>query len=219
MTNHDHHESAHPDRFSEAAADWDERPGHVERAQQVAAAIRMTLPLRPDTHALEIGGGTGLLARSLREAIGTAVVTDVAPGMVEVAARALREPGFEGWEARRYDIEHDPVIAERFDLVLGLLTLHHMGDIPAVVARCVELLKPGGFVAFVDLDHDEDGAFHASVHDFDGHHGFTRDNVRTWLNDAGLTRIQLSTAGTVVKEVDGQEREFPLFLATGQRPA
>lgn len=207
------------DRFSEEAATWDDDAGHVERARAVAAVVRDGVPLRSDMHALEIGGGTGLLARALADELGTVVVTDVAPGMVTAAAAALDDPRYDGWSARLYDIEHDPLPEERFDLVLGQLALHHMGDVAAVVRRCAKLLRPGGWVALVDLDHDPDGDFHAAVQDFHGHDGFTRDSVQGWLEAAGLTDVAISDAGAVTKEVDSQERDFPMFLATARLPA
>lgn len=210
---HDH-DHGHTDRFSESAATWDDDPGHVERARSVADVVRRVVPLRPDLHALEIGGGTGLLARALASDLGTVLVTDVAPGMVEAASQALGKPEYDGWAARRYDIEHDPVLDERFDLVLGQLALHHMGDIPAVIRRCAELLRPGGRVALVDLDRDAEGAFHQHVHDFDGHDGFTREDISAWLVQAGFDEVALTDAGHVEKA----EGTFPMFLATGRLP-
>ncbi|TQL70296.1 methyltransferase family protein [Nocardioides albertanoniae] len=206
------------DRFNEEAASWDEDQTNVERARVVAAAIRDVAPLHGDMHALEIGGGTGLLARALADDLGTVVVTDVSPGMVEAAARALDDPRYDGWEARLYDIEHDPLPEDRFDLVMAQLALHHMGDVPAVVRRCAELLRPGGSVALVDLDHDPEGAFHAAVPDFQGHHGFLRDDVRGWLEAAGFTHVTVTGAGVETKEVESVAREFPMFLASGRLP-
>lgn len=204
------------DRFSEEAATWDEDEGHVERAREVAGVLREAVALRPDMDVLEIGGGTGLLSRELADDIGRATVTDVAPGMVAAAQGALADPRYPGWEARRYDVEHDPLLQERHDLVLGLLALHHMGDVAAVIGRCAELLRPGGAVALVDLDHDPDGAFHAHVDDFDGHDGFTRGDLRQWLEGAGFRDVRTGDAGTVTKESEGVERDFPMFLATGR---
>lgn len=202
------------DRFSESAATWDEDPGHVERAASVAAVVRRVVPLHDGVHALEIGGGTGLLARALADDLGTVLVTDIAPGMVEAATKALDKPEYAGWGARLYDIEHDPVLDERFDLVLGQLALHHMGDVPAVIGRCAELLRPGGRVALVDLDRDPEGAFHQHVPDFDGHDGFTREDIAAWLEQAGFIEVATTDAGAVEKA----EGVFPMFLATGRIP-
>ncbi|MDN5797400.1 MAG: class I SAM-dependent methyltransferase [Intrasporangium sp.] len=207
------------DRFSEDAPTWDQRPGHTERARSVADVIRAALPLRADMRALEIGGGTGLLARALAGDLGRVVVTDVAPGMVAAAHQALDDARYVGWEARRYDIEHDPLPDASFDLVLGLLTLHHMDDVASVIGRCAQLLRPGGYLALVDLDHDPAGAFHAGVPDFHGHDGFRREDVRAWFKAAGLVEVSLTTAGSVTHETDGGPRDFPMFLATGRRPA
>ena len=205
------------DRFNEEAASWDEDQTNLERTNAVAAAIRDIAPLRGDMHALEIGGGTGLLARALADDLGTVVVTDVSPGMVEAAARALDDPRCAGWEARLYDIEHDPLPEDRFDLVMAQLALHHMGDVPAVVRRCAELLRPGGSVALVDLDHDPEGAFHASVPDFQGHHGFPREDVQGWLEEAGFSDVRMTDAGEATMDADSGQA-FPMFLATGRRP-
>lgn len=204
------------DRFSAEAATWDEDPAHVERARSVAGYVRDAVALRPDMRVLEIGGGTGLLSRELAGDVGRVTVTDVAPGMVEAAKGALDDPRYAGWEARLFDIEHDPLPDERYDLVLGLLALHHMGDVAGVVGRCTQLLREGGQVALVDLDHDPEGHFHRHVHDFDGHDGFTRDDVRGWLEAAGLGDVAVVDCGVVTKEHEGQERDFPMFLATGR---
>lgn len=209
---------SHTDQFSEKAATWDDDPGNVARAHAVAALVRDAVPLQADTRALEIGAGTGLLARALADDLGSVTVTDVAPGMVAAASAALSDPRYRGWEARRFDIEQDPVLSERYDLILGLLTLHHMRDIGAVLRRCADLLKPGGWVAMTDLDHDPQGDFHASVHDFHGHDGFTREAVHTWLTEAGFIDVSLADAGSVTKEIDNQSREFPMFLAVARLP-
>lgn len=207
------------DRFSDEAAGWDEKPGHADRARSVAAVVRSAVPLRPGMSVLEIGGGTGLLARALAEDIGTAVVTDVAPGMVEVATSVLDDPRYAGWSARLFDVEHDELPAERYDLVLALLALHHMGDVGAVIDRCGRLLAPAGHLALIDLDHDADGAFHAHVHDFDGHNGFRREDVAGWFDSAGLVDVATADAGVVDKEgADGAPAQFPMFIATGRRP-
>lgn len=206
------------DHFDEEASGWDDQPHRVERAQIVAEAIRRAIPLRDAPTAVEIGGGTGLLSRSLAADLGPVTVTDVAPGMVAPAEAALDDPRYAGWRAVRYDAEHDPLPPDRYDLVLSLLALHHMGDVGAVVRTAFDLLRPGGHVALADLDRDPDGAFHADVEGFDGHDGFDRVTVTGWLADAGFVDVAVTTAHVEPMLVDGGERHFPAFLATGRRP-
>ena len=221
--NHGHthapgHEPDGLDRFSAHADTWDEKPGAVERAESVAAAIRAAIGLTGEESALEIGGGTGLLSRALADDIGTALVTDVAPGMVAAAERVLADDAYAGWRAGLFDVERDPLPEERFDLVLSQLALHHMGDIPAIIGRLFTLLRPGGHVALADLEHDADGGFHRHIEDFHGHHGFTREALTGWLADAGFVDVDVTVAGHDTKDVEGETRRFPILLATGHRP-
>ena len=207
------------DRFSAEAATWDEQPDQAQRASVVADGIRAAVPLRSEMTAIEIGGGTGLLSRALADDLGAVTVTDSAPGMVEVATAVLAEPRFALWRVARYDVEHDPLPAERYDLVVSLLALHHMGDVAAVIRNTFALLQPGGWVALADLDHDPEGEFHSRVPDFDGHHGFTRDSVEAWLTAAGFVDVALTTAHREPKtDGSGDGQDFLLFLATGRRP-
>lgn len=215
---HEHRGVDDADRFSAEADSWDDKPGAVERADEVAAAIRSAIALSDKDCALEIGGGTGLLSRALAADIGSAVVTDVSTGMVAAATRALDDPRYSGWRAELFDIEHDRMPDERFTLVLSQLALHHMGDVGAVIRRMFELLEPGGHVALADLEHDADGGFHRHVHGFHGHHGFTREALNNWLQQAGFVDVSIRVAGHDTKDVDGVCRQFPILLATGRRP-
>ena len=131
----------------------------------------------------------------------------------------LADPRYAGWSARRLDIEHDDLPDETFALVLSQLALHPMGDVPGVIVRLAALLTPGGWVALADLEHDADGGFHRHVHGFSGHHGFSREDLGRWLTAAGLVEVTVGDAGFDVKEVEGEERRFPLLLAAGRRPS
>ena len=57
--------------FDAAAATWDENPGRVKVAHDVARAIRETVKLMPDLDVLDFGCGTGLLTLQLQPSVGT----------------------------------------------------------------------------------------------------------------------------------------------------
>ncbi|MDD4138360.1 MAG: methyltransferase domain-containing protein, partial [Methanoregula sp.] len=68
--------------FDSAASTWDEDPGRVKMAHDVARAIRETVTLRPDMDVLDFGCGTGLLALNLQPHIRTITGVDSSQGML-----------------------------------------------------------------------------------------------------------------------------------------
>lgn len=205
--------------FDDKAATWDDDPEKVARSAQVAAAIRRQIDLAAQPRTMEIGAGTGLLARALRDDLGETVLADSSPGMLEAAQAVIVREGLPGWSTALADVDLGELPPGPFDLVLSQLALHHMAEPGRVLRLIGEVLAPGGHLALADLDHDPEGAFHKAHGDFHGHDGFDRQHVSAWLDDLGFTDIEITTATTLTKEVDGAPRDFPIFLATARKPA
>ncbi len=98
---------------------------------------------------LEIGSGTGYFSLNLLQAgaIGSAVCTDISPGMLDtLQANAARL----GLDVRTVACEAEalPFEDRSFDLVLGHAVLHHLPDLPAAFAEFSRVLAPGGMVVF-----------------------------------------------------------------------
>lgn len=215
--------------FDEAAATWDDDPAKLARARASAAVIRAELPLHGEDRVLEVGGGTARLSIALADAVGRITVSDASQAMVEKARRNITDAGLaERFEAIRLDLtgtdaEVGAVVdTGSYDGVWTMLMLHHVDDVARVLARLHGLLRPGGWIAIIDLDEDPHGAFHRHNPDFDGHHGFGREQFAEQLAQAGFTDVRLVDAGVVDKEVTGQHEAertvapFPLFLAIGR---
>ncbi len=199
-----------PETFDERAATWDDEK-HLRRASRVAALLRETLPLTPDTRLLDYGAGTGLLSQHLVDDVGHLIVADPSEGMREVARGKVDSGVLPGAEVIDLDLARDPAPDHlEVDVVATVMALHHVPDLPPVLAAFAQLLAPGGHLAIVDLEA-EDGSFHGE--DFDGHHGFARDRLTDWLIDAGFDAPRFRHAMTMTKE----ERTYELFLAVAQR--
>lgn len=198
--------------FDEKAATWDADPAKVERAQVVARAIRATVPLDRSTRMLEYGAGTGLVTQALRDAVGPVTMADTSGGMRDVM-RAKVDAGVIS-DARIWDLDltTGPVPDERFDLVVTVMTLHHIPDLDPLLSAFATLLVEGGHLCVVDLD-EEDGSFHTDG--FAGHHGFDRTALASQLAAAGFTGIAFQDCHQVVR--DGAR--YPLFLAVCVRSA
>ncbi|MGI8679451.1 MAG: class I SAM-dependent methyltransferase [Jatrophihabitans sp.] len=103
----------------------------------------------PYGKSLELGCGTGFFTLNLKLAgvIEEGHVTDLSPGMVEVAQRNARGLGFEV-AGKVADAEALPYPDDSFDIVIGHAVLHHIPDLDLAFREIMRVLKPGGRFVF-----------------------------------------------------------------------
>ena len=148
-------------RFDDAAATWDDDPGHEERQVAVARAIEAAVNLSPRMSAVDVGGGTGRLSILLADRVGSVVVTDPSAGMVQVARERIEAAGLsDRLRAVQADLTIDRLDGV-YDVVWSSMALHHVPDLDGLLRSVAGLLVDGGRLAIADLDEDPDGAFHA----------------------------------------------------------
>ena len=199
--------------FDDRAATWDDDPDHERRQVAVARAIEEAVSLDPRMSAVDIGGGTGRLSILLSDRVGSVVVTDPSPGMVRVARERIEAAGLgDRLRAVQADLTTDR-IEGTYDVVWSSMALHHVQNLDRLLRSVAELLVEGGRLAIADLEKDADGAFHADRADFDGHHGFDRDDLAERLARAGFADVSFLDATTILKD----DREFGLFLCTATK--
>lgn len=200
-------------RFDDAAATWDDDPGHEKRQLAVAQAIKEAVNLSPGMRAVDVGGGTGRLSILLAELVGTVVVTDPSAGMVQVARERIEAAGLgDRVRAVQADLTTDR-LEGWYDIVWSSMALHHVQDLDGLFRSVAGLLVDGGRVCIADLDEDPDGAFHADKVDFNGHHGFDRQRLGEQLTRAGFADASFVDATTILKS----DREFSVFLCTATK--
>lgn len=196
--------------FDARAEGWDDA-NKVKRAKDVAAGIRRAVPLSRSMRALEYGAGTGLLSFCLRDALGPITLADSSAGMRVVAERKIAAANAQEMRVIDLDLMHDPVPPERYDLIFSMMTLHHVPDVPRVLAALHSMLNPKGWLCLADLDA-EDGSFHGP--DVEVHHGFERQTLRSWLTAADFADVSVDECCSI--EHGG--RSYSIFLATCGRP-
>lgn len=204
-----------PTNFDERAATWDEDPTRVKRAQAAAEAIRAVVPLAASMRVLEYGAGTGLVSQLLAGEVGSLTLADPSDGMRGVMADKIADgalpPDSRLWSL---DLTTDPVPADRFDLLVTVMTLHHIHDLRPVLDGFATLLAGAGYLCIVDLEA-EDGSFHDNDPDFDGHNGMARADLAVRLGAAGFADVHFERCHSIPKN----GRLYPLFLATCRKVA
>lgn len=205
-------------RFDEAATQWDNNPVHVNLARAVGQALSRVIPLQPTWRALDYGAGTGLLTLNLLPRVASILAMDSSQGMLVQLTQKLAASKIDNVQTRLWDLQADPFPETGFDSVVSSMTLHHLRDVPLVLERLANTLRPGGWLAVADLD-TEDGSFHGPSNDV-YHNGFQRQHVSGWLTAAGFTRVSVQDAHSFLKPTAaGQPRPYTIFLATGTRKA
>ncbi len=200
--------------FDEKARTWDMDPAKVDRAQRVAEAIRGQVGSLAEREVLEYGCGTGLLGLALQADVAHLTLADTSRGMLEVLEEKILASGARNVTSLALDLSEGPLPEIRFDLICTLMTLHHIPDTVAILARFHALLRNRGALCIADLDL-EDGSFHGP--DFDGHKGFDREALAEKMREAGFQNIRFTTPCVVNRLTPAGVREFPVFLMVGEK--
>ncbi len=200
-------------QFDELAKDWDANPVQLERTKAIADAIRKTIPLDTSMSTLDYGSGTGLLAFSLVDSVGSVLAVDTSEEMLKQIEEKRQKSGA-NIQTLQHDLTSDQLQNRRFDLLVTAMTLHHVEDVESLLRTFFEIVNPGGYLVVADLEQ-EDGSFH-SGHVVVHHHGFDPEWMLSAMKNAGFRAIESKR----VYEIDRDENGgYPVFIAFAQKDA
>ncbi len=143
---HDWEAESYDDKWS---ISYDQRCVDYARGRFDAIVPDTEIGNLPYGRALELGCGTGFFLLNLIQA-GVArrgSVTDLSPGMVNVATRNGKSLGLD-IDGRVADAERIPYDDDTFDLVVGHAVLHHIPDVELSLREVIRVLRPGGRFVF-----------------------------------------------------------------------
>ncbi len=197
------------DYFAVRAEAYDRTDYRLNYVDDMARAIQRVAPIEPGMRLLDFGAGTGLLTQRLAPLVEEIIAVDISPSMIEKLEEKKSE-----LPCRIVTIQQDLTRGElpnlKVDGIVSTMTFHHIDDPLLLLKRFKQLLKPGGFVAFCDVD-TEDGSFH-TLDTGVKHFGFDRENVLKWMEEAGYRRLKIEDA-TVINKPHG---DYPAFVAYGE---
>lgn len=197
--------------FDEKAKDWDKDPLKVDRAKVFAGEIlKITGGTRP-LSALEYGSGTGLVSFQLKNVFRSIILADTSKGMMEVLEEKAKRENLSSFIPMLIKDSPDLLSLPRVDVVYTLLTLHHVKDLDAAFSVFGKIIKKGGYLFIGDLV-TEDGSFHYRDPDFDGHKGFSTEDLKKRLATEGFDCVTDKIFYTIEREYNGAIRKYPLFI-------
>ena len=202
--------------FDQEAAAWDENPGRVKVAKEIAAAIMDNVTITPDMDALEFGCGTGLVSLQLQPFVRSITGIDSSNGMLDVFRSKIARLKLTNVTVRFVDLDRGDALTGSYQLLVSSMTLHHVKDFRPLLDQFRAITAPGGFLCIADLDSDE-GKFHENNSGV-FHHGFDREELRAAVEAAGFADVSFITATEISKpSPTGEMRNFTVFLLTARR--
>jgi len=181
--------------FKTAAATWDQMRAALIGARTDLLAL---LDLLDDTWVVgDLGCGTGILSEAVAPTVRRVIAVDESGAMLTAAKRRLASLG--NVDVRTGSVEKLPIKDNELDIALLFMVTHFVLEPIKVLAEVRRVLKPGGRLLVLDLTAHEHDEYAQEL----GHiwQGFTEEQVRTWVKDAGLTtaRYRVLPADTAAK--------------------
>ena len=228
--NEPHHALSTRRFFDREAATWSDQyrsGGHMaDRIERFLGAIarRCATPGR----ILDLGCGSGEIARALAQQGWTVSACDISAGMIETARRQDGKPAPE-WLVLEPG-RGLPFPDERFEVVISSSVLEYVADLPSHLAEIARIMKPGGwyFATVPDMRHPARQAETSRRRWLSNPVWFRLLRLSPWRASyiylsLSINRFPLSSWTSLMSDaglaaIVPERRDHPLALIAAQRP-
>lgn len=198
--------------FNSLAGDWD-RIRALNYDETMRDFVIHKAFLHPDMIAADVGAGTGFMAAGLVARVSKVHVVDGSPVMVDEARKNLAE--FRNVEYHTADIVDLPFEDGSLDVVFANMVLHHIPEPLAAIREMARVLRPGGRLVISNMEThlaDRSQTARSEIWSF-----FSKEQVRGWLQDAGLVNIMVGDTRQLNNAVNADIQPNGIFYASGTK--
>jgi len=181
--------------------------------EEVRDAVLNAARISPDDTVLDVGAGTGFLTEAAAMIARKVIALDFSRGMSDEAIAKL---GKGKVEFRIGNVERMQLPDSSVNVVIGNMVLHHCPHPKTAIAEMSRVLKPGGRIAFSDLQehsHEWLRKEHADLW-----LGFKMEDIAVMLKDNGLEKVSVDALSSCCSSTQGEQAvKIPMFLASAQK--
>lgn len=206
--------------FDTKAREWDTEE-RLLRAHMIADEMKKDIAGETYHKSLEFGCGTGLVSFNLHNLLREITLVDNSEEMIRVLKTKIANCKIHNMAAFVLDIENGEKLPQKpakYDLIYMSMALHHILDTEAVLRIFWDHLEENGRIIVVDLTED-DGSYHKSELDFDGHNGFNLEELADLFDRIGFVDTTSRIFYSGVRKTENGSDSFSLFLMTAKKGA
>ncbi|MFA6372445.1 MAG: methyltransferase domain-containing protein [Methanothrix sp.] len=201
--------------FDEVAPQWDRlRESFFTRTVRDKAIS--VADVQPSRIAADIGCGTGFITEGLIQRDVRVIAVDRSQAMLSEMNRKFSE--IDRIDCRLGEASSLPIEDETVDYAFANMYLHHV-EIPLqAIMEMVRILKPGGMLVITDLDKHNFEFLRREHNDL--WMGFKREEIRSWLEDAGIRDVALDCVGEsccAESSCRTEHAKINIFVASGKK--
>ena len=201
--------------FDEVAPEWDRlRESFFSKAVR-DKALSVAI-VHPGQIAADIGCGTGFITEGLVQRGLEVIAVDGSQAMLSEMKQKFA--GQDSIDYRLGEAGSLPIQDETVDYAFANMYLHHVELPPEAIKEMARILKPGGILVITDLDcHSFE--FLKREHN-DRWMGFPRDDIKKWLEEAGLRETTVGCVGEnccASSSCGSESAKISIFMASGKK--